>query len=574
MKINLLFHSHSVTKVITNTCFLILIVAALHIISVLSAFNPPASDSNNINKLIEFKMATLKIAVAARYQPQEITNLLAEIDKTLSPSLLLKPYWLNTQSLNENNTALLAHWQKIKSQLANKKFTQVENELNPFSSKIDAIINQQQILAGKKRTLIHLAQLIEFLLIASAGLFLYYYAKKQIVLPVKTLVGNARSIKEHQYNVEFPIYENELGELSQAMDDMSQEIQSLIKEMHNQVRQKTEALEKANQTIEFLLSVSQQLNTAKLTPPILFDALNALGKQANLRKVCLELNNGTFVNSALGCASLDQSLRRIPIMINGKPYGFLNYVATESEPDNSNLLQSFTGLVAHALYQEEHNLQAQKILLMEERGIIARELHDSIAQSLSFLKIQCAVLDRQVSSKQQVQAQQTIKHIEDAVTDSYKQLRALLSTFRLSVPESNFKEALLTIIKTLQMQTRAVISIKQFAADFHTNASQHIHLLQIVREAIINAMKHAQCTTIAVSCIITDQNKVWITVLDDGLGIKDNAEKVNHYGLAIMQQRADELGATLSLTPLAKGTEVELIFPYKKPIFIQGIKNV
>lgn len=571
MKINLLFHSHSVTKVITNTCSLILIVSALHIISVLSSFNQPVSDSNSINKLLEFKMATLKLIVATNNQAQAIPTILAQTEQTLSPPLLLKSYWFNTQSLNQSNAELLLHWQKIKTQLADMPINVIETELNNFSSEIDAMIKQHQILAGKKMTLALVAQLSEFFLIALAGLFLYYYSKKHITQPVEKLVNNARAIKDRHFNVDFPVYENEIGALSQGMNDMSQEIQRLIEKMQNQVKQKTEALEKANKTIEFLFSVSQQLNTARLTTPILFDALNALGKQANLRKVCLELNNGTFVNSALGCASLEPNLQRIPIIINSKPYGFLNYVATESEPDNSSLIESFTGLVAHALYQEEHSLQAQKILLMEERGIIARELHDSIAQSLSFLKIQCTLLHRQVGSEQQAQATQTIHNIEDAVCDSYKQLRALLSTFRLSVAESNFKEALLTMIKALQMQTNALISIKQFAAYFYTDASQHIHLLQIVREAIINAMKHAQCTSIDISCIITNENKVWISIIDDGVGIKDNAEKVNHYGLEIMQQRADELGATLSLNPLAKGTAVELIFPYKKPLFTQGI---
>ncbi|MCP5077411.1 MAG: sensor histidine kinase, partial [Psychromonas sp.] len=123
-------------------------------------------------------------------------------------------------------------------------------------------------------------------------------------------------------------------------------------------------------------------------------------------------------------------------------------------------------------------------------------------------------------------------------------------------------------------QTTALIAIKQFETHFYTDASQHIHLLQIVREAIINAIKHAQCQHIDISCIITDQHKVWISVIDDGLGIVDNSEKSNHYGLSIMKQRADELGATLSFNSLNKGTEVKLIFPYKIPILNQGNKNV
>ena len=45
-------------------------------------------------------------------------------------------------------------------------------------------------------------------------------------------------------------------------------------------------------------------------------------------------------------------------------------------------------------------------------------------------------------------------------------------------------------------------------------------------------------------------------------------------GLSIMKQRADELGATLSLNSLSKGTEVKLIFPYIPPILTQGNENV
>ena len=269
----------------------------------------------------------------------------------------------------------------------------------------------------------------------------------------------------------------------------------------------------------------------KLTSPILYNALNALAKQANLKKLCVELNNGTFINSEHGCAGIDEKMLRIAIIINGKPYGFLNYVLKEGAVEQHALIESFTGLVARALYQEEYSLQEQKILLMEERGIIARELHDSIAQSLSFLKIQCTLLHRQVNNLDQDRAQQTIGNIEEAVSDAYIQLRSLLSTFRLSVTESNFKEAMSTMIKTLQKQTDAKISIKQFEDHFYTDASQHIHLLQIVREAIINAIKHAQCEHIEISCIITDQHKVWISVIDDGLGIIDNSEKNNHYGI-------------------------------------------
>lgn len=574
MKINLLLRSHSVTKVISNTCLLILIVSTVHILSIFSSFDSHISDTSSIAKLTELKMSTLKLKYSLHDRPQDVQNILADVERSLVPTNLLQSSWFNTQSLNQKSIVLLKHWQAIKLKIANGNFVNSQDTLSEFTAAINVLIEQHQILANKKMSLVHFIELLEFLVIACTGGFLFYYSKKHITQPVEKLLNNAKAIKEHHFTVNFPNYKNELGALSQGMAAMSKEIQTLIEDMQSQVQQKTLDLEKANQTIEFLFLISQQLGMVKLTSPILSDALNALAKQANLQKLCLELNNGTFVNSSLGCAAVDPDLLRIPIIINGRPYGFINYVVNKNEPDHSGLIESFTGLVARALYQEEHSLQAQKILLMEERSIIARELHDSLAQSLSFLKIQCTLLHRQVNDSQQQQAIQTITNIESAVSDAYKQLRSLLSTFRLNVPESNFKEAILTMIKTLQKQTSAVITIKQFATHFYTDASQHIHLLQIIREAVINAIKHAQCEHICISCIVTDENNVWISITDDGQGISDDPQQENHYGQAIMKQRANELGASLSFNRLIKGTEVKLIFPYKKQLINQGCENV
>ena len=123
-----------------------------------------------------------------------------------------------------------------------------------------------------------------------------------------------------------------------------------IQQMQSQVLAQTIELEKAHQTIEFLYAISQQLSTVKLTSPILKNALMALVQHANLQKVCIELNNGTFINTQYGCASVDKETRRIAIIINGKPYGFLNYVSNNTSQIQYALIDRFTGLVARALY--------------------------------------------------------------------------------------------------------------------------------------------------------------------------------------------------------------------------------
>lgn len=563
MKINRPFQSHSISRIVANTCLLILVVSLIHIVTAFSSYESDISEANDVNKLYELKISIHKLQFAVANQTSGLQPIALNIEQKLAPSEMLQSSWFHTQSLNKQNAAFLQHWKQIKQQITDNNLEQIEAQLHNFLLAADRIIEQHKILAQKKIALVHFLELVEFLLIVFAGVFLFYYSKNHITHPLQKLIANVNATADRNFDIDFPNYKNEMGELSQSLNDMSEQVRHIVKDMRSQFIQKAETLEKAEKTIKFLLSISRQLSSVKLTSAILQEVLNELAEQANLRKVCLELNNGTFINSALGCASLDPDRLRIPIIINTRPYGFLNYVPGEKEPDHSELIECFSELVAHALYQEEHSSQAQKLLLIEERGIIARELHDSIAQSLSFLKIQCNLLHRQIRDSQQTQAEQTVNNIEDAVSDASVQLRSLLSTFRLTVTESNFKEAMVTVVNELQKLTAALISIKEFDCGFDTDASQHIHLLQIVREAIINAIKHAKCTHIDISCIIDEDNNVCIRIVDNGKGSQSHTGKKNHYGLSIMKQRADELGARLSVTPLTRGTEVKLIFPYK-----------
>lgn len=64
--------------------------------------------------------------------------------------------------------------------------------------------------------------------------------------------------------------------------------------------------------------------------------------------------------------------------------------------------------------------------------------------------------------------------------------------------------------------------------------------MQIIREAVLNAIKHAKAETISVSCN-QSSGQVGIAVTDNGIGFDVNDEKRNHYGMAIMYERAKRL---------------------------------
>ncbi|VEB87271.1 nitrate/nitrite sensor protein NarQ [Citrobacter koseri] len=82
-----------------------------------------------------------------------------------------------------------------------------------------------------------------------------------------------------------------------------------------------------------------------------------------------------------------------------------------------------------------------------------------------------------------------------------------------------------------------------------------VHLLQIVREAVLNAIKHASATEIAVSCVTAPDGNHTVYIRDNGVGIGEPNEPTGHYGLNIMRERAERLSGTLNFSqPSGGGT--------------------
>lgn len=549
MKIKRLFNNNDIPQTIKNTWLVIVIVSVVNLISIFNIFESYVNDRNTVISLTEIKFNILQLTTQQQHKKKLSDAIELHLTKINAHSS-----WFNTSNLNEKNLLLMQDWHLIPINSSQVSFTQAAKLLNDFSASISSLQVEYELLSPKKEKLILFLSLFYLFFLFVSLLKMYYFTASK---DLKTGMQQTQIDDYHAIKKEKALYEAELNSLTK---------------MQNQIALKTQALEKANNTIRFLYLTSQQLSVVKLTSPILQQSLNDLAKHINLKSACLELKNGHFISSDLGCATVNKNYNRVAIIINNKPYGFLNYVSDNQTEEDHSLLESFTGLVARALYQQEYNVQENKLILMEERGIIARELHDSIAQSLSFMKIQSAILHRQLAKPGKEDLQETINNIDIAVSDAYKHLRSLLSTFRLNAPESNFRDALQTVIDTLQPQTTAKIKIQQFTCDFSTDASQHIHLLQIIREAIINAIKHAQSTRIDVSCIITSENHLWVSVIDNGIGLKSNNDNTmeEHYGLSIMKQRAAQLDANLTFTEHECGTEMKLIIPSNKPDCNQG----
>lgn len=196
---------------------------------------------------------------------------------------------------------------------------------------------------------------------------------------------------------------------------------------------------------------------------------------------------------------------------------------------------------------------------MEERATIARELHDSLAQVLSYLRIQLALLKRAIP-QENAPAQTIITDFSRELNNAWHQLRELLTTFRLTLNHANLPAALQESLDGLQSQTQA--SCTSTAASLAgAGCPEQVHLLQIVREAVLNAMKHAQASEITVSCVTSADGTHSVSIRDNGIGIGEASEPPGHYGLNIMRERAARLGGTLHFSQPQNGDAGERDLP-------------
>ena len=235
--------------------------------------------------------------------------------------------------------------------------------------------------------------------------------------------------------------------------------------------------------------------------------------------------------------------------MDDEEYGRLDMIS--DHPIDERLMKNFSMLLAQVLHKDQTLLQHQRLLLMEERAVIARELHDSPPRP-SYLKIQATLLKRSFAKGT---GQDRGSHGADR-RGTQQCLYPVARTARHlppSIGDANLGEAIAVMLEQLKPQTHADIRLQYGLTDTDLEAGQHIHILQLIREAVLNAIKHASARHIDVSCETLADGNIQVQIADDGVGIRGASSAVNHYGLSIMNERASKLRGQLTISEPSPG---------------------
>src|SRR3954470_23213677 len=254
-----------------------------------------------------------------------------------------------------------------------------------------------------------------------------------------------------------------------------------------------------------------------------------------------------------------RSFLGVPIVARGEVIGAIYLTEKEDGTMFAAADERLIGLLAaHAAIAIENarlHERSRELHIVEERNRLARELHDSVTQQLFGVAL-AAESAQTLLERDRGKAADELKRVSELARGAMEELRAVVFELR---PGSLEAEGLATVLRKHVEVLRRVYG-QEIVLKVHDvprlKPDVATQILRIAQEALGNALRHSGATCITVSlCGST------LTVRDNGCGFDPEGPEVRgqRLGLTSMEERATELGGTLTITStLGEGTTVEL----------------
>nr|WP_314485395.1 histidine kinase [uncultured Kingella sp.] len=428
------------------------------------------------------------------------------------------------------------------------------------------------------------AQYVQWLRVFQMGLMVLIFVvsaitiillKIWIIRPLKNLEKGVTAIQNNQFGEHIPEDNStEFSIVDNGFNRMSSYLAQLYGKLEQQVAEKTQDLVHKNQTLNTLYTVAQELNQTQTTQQaaqIFLPHILAL-TQAEVADVYIG-------NSLIARQSKKQPENRFSpesdhpftqnfnIRANETTLGTLTLHYSQRQPENpdAELVQTLVHQLALAISNNRLAEESRQYAVLQERNTIAQGLHDSIAQSLSYLNLQTQMLENAWANQETQAAQENLQYIQAGIQECYDDVRELLQNFRTKITQKNINEAIETLALRLAEQTHIQVHTEWHGNDAALTPSQQLQFIFILQESLSNIRKHAQAQNVTIR--IDNQQDYTLTIIDDGIGFNPQETRTrDHIGLNIMQERAQRINATLTIQSQQNHTQIQLTLPKKERI--------
>ena len=578
-----------------------------------------------VNEAGRMRMQTWRLAQTLPHADLErIETLMAEFDQSLNllrsgdPARpLFVPHDERSQQafadVQRDWNRLRADWSAQPHPIATDMALQAE----AFVARIDAFVLDIEQQLSRLTSILNAVQFMMVALTITSAVTLLYSAYLFIFNPLTRLQRGLARVEGGDLSVRVEAgRDDEFGALSAGFNRMAQRLQELYEGLESKVREKTESLEAQHARLSVLYESAAFMARAgtldELAKGIAQQARLAGGADASavrwsdesnkrylmlasdcLPRTLVDEEQCVLTGDCLCGQAQDRAATRV-IPIQGEGHSALlgncaraGYETVISVPvrlherlvgeldlfyraprqlsgDDRTLLETIASHLAGAIEGLRAAALQRETAVAEERGFIARELHDSIAQGLAFLKIQLGLLRNDLKSEDAVRIETTLRELDTGVHESRSDVREVLVHFRTRTNDEDIVPALKTTLQKFEHQTGLATHLEIEGDGLPLPADAQVQVLHVVQEALSNVRKHAHAREVWVE---VQQSPQWrVEVRDDGCGFAAGGAEPDetHVGLRIMRERAQHIGATVEVESVrGSGTCVVLRLPQR-----------
>jgi signal transduction histidine kinase len=249
----------------------------------------------------------------------------------------------------------------------------------------------------------------------------------------------------------------------------------------------------------------------------------------------------------------------VPLVIGLRTFGLVGLETERRDVETVDTAQ-IVQLVEEASLRLETALlfdEVRGVATAEERRRLAREIHDGIAQELSYLGYFVDSLGAEAASLGQSTLRDQLKQLRGEITRIVSELRLSIFDLRSDVEtHGGLGAALSEYVQSIGRQSGLIVHMSLAEAAKRLPAETEAELLRIAQEAITNARKHAEAHNLWVRLEI-DPPAALLRIEDDGRGLRPGRD--DSFGMAIMRERAGRLRTDVTVEARQpQGTTVEV----------------
>jgi two-component system nitrate/nitrite sensor histidine kinase NarX len=247
-----------------------------------------------------------------------------------------------------------------------------------------------------------------------------------------------------------------------------------------------------------------------------------------------------------------RSMVAAPISYNeNTPVGMLiagNQRSHSFKSQHLSMMQSFSNQIGMTIKSAEELSKIEFETIISERTRLAREIHDGLAQTLGFLKLQTAQMRQFLSEGNTDRLAESLSVSYKVLSDAYLDTRHTIDDLRSSLSDDGFIEWLRQAAVEFESACGIPIRLEVDCGLLEIKPEVEVQLVRIIQEILSNIRKHAYAEHVWILCKV-DKGNIIIEVSDDGCGFSTNhVPGSTNYGLKGIRERADLIGAGLEIT--------------------------